>query len=147
MCMNRLPKSSLCLLLYFTSQLSFALQIFSVETVQLKNTNYQLEIADTYKRKKQGLMYRKSLAKDEGMLFVYSKAGDHRIWMKNTLIPLTVIWLDEYATIIEIKILQPCKSSNCPASVAPVASKYILELHPSQQDRFKIGDSLPGIFR
>lgn len=143
--MARLTKISFILLLFFTSRIGYAIQLFDVEVMELKNKIYQLEIADTFLQKRQGLMHRKTLQKNAGMLFVYFGPADHRIWMKNTLIPLTVIWLDENARIINIKILQPCKSMNCPVSSASKPSKFILELHQNQYTQFNIGDQLPAI--
>ena len=119
--------------------------VFPVQKMELKNEMYKLEIADTVKRKKLGLMYRQSLEKNSGMLFVYSRPGNYRIWMKNTLIPLTVIWLDEQATIIDKKILQPCRSINCPVFGISRPSTFILELHPAEYNRFNIGDVLASI--
>lgn len=132
-------------LLILISPLIYASQTFTSEPFVLNNKLYELEIADTKKRKRQGLMFRQHIGQNEGMLFKYKKAGDHRIWMKNTLIPLLVIWLDENANIIEKKILQPCRTVNCPVTSVSTASKYILELHPAETDRFKKGDQLPAI--
>lgn len=132
-------------LLFFISTVSHSDQKFFSESFVLKNKLYELEIADTKKRKRQGLMFRQEIEKSEGMLFLYKKPGDHRIWMKNTLIPLLVIWLDRDAKIIEKKILQPCRTVNCPVTSASALSKYILELHPAEFDRFNKGDHLPAI--
>lgn len=90
-------------------------------------------------------MFRQSLADDEGMLFVYPFLDNHRIWMKNTLIPLTVIWLDEEATIIANKLLPPCREKVCPVYSAPSKSKYIIELNEDQYPLYKTGDQLPEL--
>ena len=140
-----LSKLSFILLLFFVTFNSLAAQLFEIRAIELNDKLYQLEIADTNRRKTQGLMYRKTLDQSAGMLFVYNQPGDYRIWMKNTLIPLTVIWLDEQARIIDKKILQPCRSSNCPVSAASKPSKFIIELHPDEFDRYKQGDQLPQI--
>ena len=141
--MNRLTKISFAVLLFLTTAGAMALQTFPSQRIELKQKSYVIELADTNARRTQGLMYRKQLARDAGMLFIYARPGDYRIWMKNTLIPLTVIWLDAQARIIEIKLLQPCRIENCPVYAAAVPSNYILELHPAEQGRFNIGDQLP----
>ena len=68
---------------------------------QLGEEIYQIEIARTPARRQQGLMHRSHLGPRQGMLLVYSQAGDHRIWMKNVLIPLRVYWIDASFEVIE----------------------------------------------
>jgi hypothetical protein len=150
--MNSLAKFSFIFLLIimpfagFTSQ-QFSEQLFPTQVLELNNKLYKLEIADTVERKTQGLMFRQNLQQNAGMLFVYSNPGNYRIWMKNTLIPLTVIWLDEQAQIIDKKILQPCRSENCPVFGVSRPSKFIIELHPSEFNRFNKGGFLPAIIQ
>ena len=95
----------------------------------LNGEEYLLEIARSTKQRRHGLMFRDHLDKRQGMLFIYPRPGDHRIWMKNTLIPLTVIWLDENKKVIGIKKLRPCTSNPCPSYGVSKPSKYILELN------------------
>lgn len=142
-----LAKLSFILLFFCTSANSFAAQQFFSKEIVLNNKLYRLEIADTVARKRQGLMKRQHLDKNAGMIFIYSKPGDYRIWMKNTLIALTVIWLDEQARVIDKKILQPCRTHNCPVSSVSRLSKFILELHPDEFNRFKAGDQFPAILK
>jgi len=113
--------------------------------IDLKGSSYQVEIADTVARRMQGLMHRTSLDKQSGMLFIYRQSAQHKIWMKNTLIPLTVIWLDAGAKIIDIKLLRPCEVRNCQVYGVKFPSSYILELHPQAVNLFEIGDRLPEI--
>ncbi len=140
-----LAKLSLFLLLLCLTSGSFAAPLFLSESLLLNNKLYTLEIADTNNRKKRGLMYRQTLAQNAGMLFVYSKPGNYRIWMKNTMIPLSVIWLDQQLRVIGKKILQPCQTANCPVFGVSAPSKFILELNPSEFNRFKVGDILNSI--
>ena len=102
---------------------------FSSERLVLKGEAYELEIARSLQQRLHGLMYREQLDKRRGMLFIYPRSGNHRIWMKNTLIPLTVIWIDDIGTIIGIKKLFPCNADPCPSYGVAKPSRYILELN------------------
>ena len=143
--LTRLSKISFIVLLFLLSELGQAEnQQRSIE-LEMKGKPYRLEIADTGFLRNRGLMYRPSLEQHAGMLFVYPRAGHYRIWMKNTLIPLTVIWLDSEARILQIKNLQPCVSPHCPVFGVDQPARYIIELHSSQSSRFRPGDRLPAI--
>jgi hypothetical protein len=104
------------------------LESFDKVNIVINGAEYNLEIAKTQAQRSQGLMYRRHVAGKEGMLFIYTGPGDHRIWMRNTLIPLTVIWLDENESVIAVKQLQPCNANFCPGYGVSRFSKYIIEL-------------------
>ena len=57
------------------------------------------EIADTPERVQHGYMFRSEVGESDGMIFVFAPAGEHPFWMKNTLVPLDIIWMDENRTI------------------------------------------------
>ena len=83
------------------------------------------ELADTFPSRMQGLMHRKSLAPNAGMLFVFDDSSIHCMWMKNTLIPLSVAFIDEAGAIVNIADMQPRdEQSHCAAQ--PV--RYALEM-------------------
>ena len=74
----------------------------------------------------QGLMHRKSLAPNAGMLFIFDEASVHCMWMKNTLIPLSVAFIDERGTIVNIADMEPhSEASHCAARPA----RYALEMN------------------
>ncbi len=60
-----------------------------------KNYCFKVELAKTPEERSRGLMSIKSLASDKGMLFIFEKEGIFPFWMKNTLIPLDIIWINE----------------------------------------------------
>lgn len=112
-------------------------------SVELDGRPYVLELADSPEKRRIGLMFRDRLPPGSGMLFLYERSGDYRIWMKNTRIPLTVLWLDEQARIVHRALLRPCRRDPCPVESAPVPSRYILELPADDFARFRLGQTLP----
>jgi hypothetical protein len=118
---------------------------FPVVDLTLNGKLYHIEVADTQNRKSRGLMFRESIKRNAGMLFPYDSPVHLNIWMKNTLIPLAVLWLDDEARIIYREILQPCRTANCPSFGPEQRSMYALELHPAELDRFKVGEQLEAI--
>jgi membrane fusion protein len=83
------------------------------------------EIANTYASRARGLMYRRSLEADHGMLFVYPDLGRHCMWMKNTLAPLSVAFIDDTGTILNIADMAPqTQELHCSNG----ASRYALEM-------------------
>ena len=102
----------------------------AAKTVELElgQTLYSVEIASSSKQRRQGLMHRPHLSPRQGMLLLYPEVGDHRIWMKNMLIPLRVYWIDENYTVIGMQRVQPCNASPCPVYSIDRDSRYILEL-------------------
>ncbi len=84
------------------------------------------EVAADFGSRMRGLMYRESLAANAGMLFVFDEAQAHCMWMKNTLVPLSVAFLDERGAIINIADMAPqTESSHCAARPA----RYALEMN------------------
>ena len=84
-------------------------------------------------------MNRTSLPENMGLLFIFDDKGIHKLWMKNTLIPLDMIWLDEHGKIIYIeRNAQPCYVPICPVFSPKSSSKYILEVNGGYTERNKI---------
>lgn len=80
------------------------------------------EVAADFSTRAQGLMYRKSLAPNGGMLFIFDEPAVQCMWMKNTLIPLSVAFLDERGTIVNIENMQPqTEQSHCATAPALLA--------------------------
>ena len=99
------------------------------ETVKIGERLFEVEIADEHKERRQGIMFRESLAKNAGMLFVFEKESMYPFWMKNTLIPLTMIWIAEDFTIVDIKNAVPCEKDPCPNYPPSGKAKYVLEVN------------------
>lgn len=88
-----------------------------------------LEIADTPRSRQQGYMYRTRVEESEGMIFVFPEPGFHTFWMKNTLVPLDIIWMDEAFRVLHLEAdVPPCKADPCPSYGPLRKAKYVLEL-------------------
>ena len=93
------------------------------------NFAVQVEIAADDATRTQGLMYRDQLANDRGMIFLFAQSGDYPFWMKNTLIPLDMIWIDDQKKIVHVAHdVPPCKADPCPSYPPGANSRYVLEV-------------------
>jgi uncharacterized membrane protein (UPF0127 family) len=117
-------------------------------TLELSTGIYLIhaEVANTFETRAQGLMFRKSLGPNEGMLFVFPQADSHCMWMKNTLIPLSVAFVDGKGRIVSISEMLPqTETSHC----AKAPASYALEMNRGwfASKRIKPGTSIEGLDR
>ncbi len=114
------------------------------KTVCFNHYCYNVELADTQKEREDGLMNRQSLDKDKGMLFIFPVQSKYSFWMKDTLIPLDIIWINSDKKVVEITTMQPCKVENCPTYDPTQSASYVLELNANttKEINLKIGDKL-----
>lgn len=97
------------------------------------------EIADTMYKQAIGLMNRQNLSEDKGMLFIFSDEKPREFWMKNTLIPLDMIFLDKDFKIVKIiENAQPCKTMNCITYPSIFPAKYIIEVNGGFSSKYNI---------
>lgn len=90
-----------------------------------------VEIAETVDKRSQGLMFRQSLEADQGMLFIFPEMGYWTFWMKNTLIPLDILWMDESGKILHVESQVPIctkKDDSCPRYYSTRESIFVLEI-------------------
>lgn len=100
-----------------------------------------VEVVSDQLTRAQGLMFRSSLGNDRGMLFVFPETAAHSFWMKNTLIPLDIIWIDEGGAIVHIaRDVPPCKADPCPSYPPKAAARYVLELAAGQAAARGLGE-------
>ena len=98
--------------------------------IEIKGNTVMVELADTKTEQAKGLMFRKNLDENEGMLFVFDSERRHSFWMKNTLIPLDMIWINSKNEVVHIEhSAPPCKESPCPTYSSDQYAQYVLELN------------------
>jgi len=114
--------------------------------LRVKGHSIRAEVANTDESRRTGLMYRDSLAENQGMLFVYEEPGRHAMWMKNTLIPLSVAFIDGSGRIINIEDMLPQTED---AHSAKASAAFSLEMNRGwfAKRGVKPGDRIQGLER
>ena len=115
-----------------------------LKKVCFQNVCVQAEIADTESKREIGLMFRKSLPKNQGMLFIFDSEEKYSFWMKNMRIPLDIIYIRQDKRIVDIKTnIPPCKEA-CPSLIPGAKAKYVLEVNAgfSKKNKVNIGDKV-----
>lgn len=112
--------------------------------IQINNKSIQVETASTAQEREIGLMYRKKLPADSGMLFKFDKDAPVCMWMKNTYIPLSVAFIDKNGQIINIEDMAPL-TENIHCSRRP--ARYALEMNQGwfQRQKIKNGDKVSNL--
>ncbi len=98
-----------------------------VETASGGRATVRVELARTEQEREQGLMFRRSLPDDAGMLFFFEESEDHAFWMRNTFIPLDMIFVDDGGRIVGI-VERATPHSDDPRGVG-APSRYVLEVN------------------
>lgn len=111
-----------------------------ITSLKLKNVTISAEIADTPQKRQQGLMNRTKLNKNTGMLFVFEDQETHPFWMKNTLLPLDIIWIDDNYKVVHVEQnVPPCPTQeSCPVYRPQQKAKYVLELNAGFAKEFGV---------
>jgi len=106
----------------------------------------KVEVVQSDEERNRGLMFRKKLGADDGMLFIFDEPAYHAMWMKNTLIPLSVAFVDASGTILNILDMEP-QTEDSHSSAGP--SIYAIEVNKGWFDgkKVKAGDKVTGLPR
>ncbi|MCC6758558.1 MAG: DUF192 domain-containing protein [Candidatus Omnitrophica bacterium] len=101
-----------------------------------KEQCYKLELAMTEEQKARGLQHRDQLGKDQGMLFFMKPDVAPKFWMRETLIPLDMIWMDDMGKISYIEhAAVPCEKDPCPTYGPNFPAGYVLEINGGEASR------------
>ena len=119
--------------------MSGCLPAAELATVQVGGADFRVEVVQREDERRRGLMYRQTLPADQGMLFI-QPPGRAEFWMKNTLIPLDLLYFDIDGTLLEIvPAVPPCRVPHCPIyPSASAAVRYILEIKGGEAARRRI---------
>jgi uncharacterized membrane protein (UPF0127 family) len=114
-------------------------------TVYIHDALFQAEIADTPEKQARGLMFRRCLKEGYGMLFVFPDDEVRSFWMKNTLIPLDMIFLNSDRQVVDLyRSVPPCRADPCPSYTSALPARYVLEIAGglAQKLKLEIGDKI-----
>ena len=120
--------------------------------VELAGERYAVEIADDDAERARGLMYRDAMAEGHGMLFIHEREEPQAYWMKNTRIPLDILYFNGARKLVaQQRDVPPCSLGDaCPSYPSNAPARYVLELNAGEAERLKLEDGVelrfgPGI--
>ena len=110
----------------------------------IRNACVEAEVADSFKNRQRGLMFREKLADNQGMLFIFENEDIQIFWMKNMVLPLDMIWVGADKNIVEIKENVPPCAGPCENIVPAQKAKYVLEVNAGfvKRNRIRVGNRL-----
>jgi uncharacterized membrane protein (UPF0127 family) len=114
-----------------------------------ENATVSLEVADEPEERRRGLMYRESLPNDTGMIFVYPNPKQVSFWMKNTLIPLDMIFVAENGTVLNVQHADPqpnASTSELDTYPSDGKAKYVVEISQGFANRTGVGPGSKLVF-
>jgi len=122
--------------------------------VELGGQRYSVEVADDDAERARGLMFRDEMPSDRGMLFVHEREEPQSYWMKNTRIPLDILYFDNAATLVsQQRDVPPCSlGDRCPPYPSAAPARFVLELNAGEAARLGLKDGTtlrfgPGVAR
>lgn len=112
------------------------------EWVEIGGKRYTVEIADDDTERARGLMFRDTLADGTGMLFIHEAEEPQAYWMKNTRIPLDILYFDEGRKLVtQQRNVPPCSAGDaCPSYPSDEPARFVLELNAGEAERLKLED-------
>ena len=118
------------------------------ETILIDNGEEKIkikaEVADTQEKRERGLQFRERLKENSGMLFTFDVDATYNFGMKNTLIPLDIIFISKDFSIVEIIYADPCTEEPCESYKTTKMSRYVLEVNQNftLKNNIEVGDKI-----
>jgi uncharacterized protein len=108
--------------------------------VKVRDVRFSVEVMTSHDDRNRGLMFRDSLPEGNGMLFVHAEEAPQAYWMKNTKIPLDIIYFDKNKKLVSAQEnVPPCSAGDkCPPYRSEGDAKYVLELNAGSVAKYKI---------
>ena len=135
----------LAMLFGLTALMTVPVRALDMARVTVGPATFEVEMAQTPEERERGLMFRRKLPQDRGMLFVQSP-GPAAFWMKNTYIPLDLLYFDADGQLLQIEAgAPPCATPSCPIYPSDTTTvRYILEINAGEAARrgIRVGDRL-----
>ncbi len=110
-----------------TTNVPIQLESFTTTTVMISGDTWTVAVADTPALRAQGLMGVTDLGDLDGMLFVYQSEVSNGFWMKDTLIPLDIVFFDANGVLVDLLTMTPCESDPCPVYTPAGQYRYAIE--------------------
>lgn len=116
--------------------------------VEIGGQRFTVELADDFDERARGLMFRDALAPDHGMLFVHAREEPLAYWMKNTRIPLDILYFDAGQRLVSVQRgVPPCSAGDrCPNYPSAGPAMYVLELNAGRSDDLDLTPGDPIVF-
>jgi uncharacterized membrane protein (UPF0127 family) len=116
-------------------------QQLATTTITLGGRPFVLQVADDEPEQATGLMYRDSMPADHGMIFIFPDERHRGFWMKNTRIPLDIVYLDSKGQIVSIKAMRPYDLTNVPSDRP---ARFAIELNhgTAKAINLRVGDRI-----
>ena len=108
--------------------------------VEVGGERFQVEVADDDAERARGLMFRDELATGHGMIFVHDREEPQSYWMKNTKIPLDILYFDDARKLVaQQRDVPPCSAGDaCPSYPSHAPARYVLELNAGEAAKLKL---------
>lgn len=108
--------------------------------VELGGQRYRVEVADDDAERARGLMFRDELAAGTGMIFLHDREEPQAYWMKNTRIPLDILYFDNARKLVaQQRDVPPCTAGNaCPPYPSNAPARYVLELNAGEAAKLEL---------
>ncbi|HLD84922.1 MAG TPA: DUF192 domain-containing protein [archaeon] len=111
----------------------------SVTQVTINNATVSVEVASTPEKMEKGLMGREFLSEKNGMLFIFPDEKKRSFWMKNTLIPLDIIFISKDMKVVDVKQnFLPCRFILCSSYTSKESAMYALEVNANFTQKYNI---------